>query len=514
MKKSITTIAVKCVEEILQKIEETDFSSIGQATEELFETLKDSTLELVQSVVEEMDEALVTEAKRQRKIDGITVKERNVKRTVLTSIGELTYERTYFSLRDGTKVYLIDHVIGVESYERITKELCADLLNKATDMSLQKAIDTRGTAISRQTLDNRLLAMISPVTEITRLDNTPKEIHIFADEDHVNIRPKKNAVVPLVTVTEGIDTSNEKRHKTISPISFQGYGMRNECFTENVVAAIYERYDMEKVSRTVIHADGGGWIRSLGDLIPESVYVMDGFHLQKYMKKLYSLPGALQYAGVMNKAITENDHEAFTKYSERIKEKQDEKRIKKFKTGPFIRTAIVDYSAIYNIYQIAGKPYPMKEIRDMSESFLLSDVCGEILSDTAASESSELAVKTSEDNNPEDHKMTQEAIKKLKHYYETKELISGEKDISFTCYADRYIYMGGNISDGVLSLTSEVYGDDYDSERHYIFTKEETEKLFSIVTLDEFIELGKEGHCSGLESFLSAHGIRFDTMTI
>ena len=330
MKKSITTIAVKCVEEILQKIEETDFSSIGQATEELFETLKDSTLELVQSVVEEMDEALVTEAKRQRKIDGITVKERNVKRTVLTSIGELTYERTYFSLRDGTKVYLIDHVIGVESYERITKELCADLLNKATDMSLQKAIDTRGTAISRQTLDNRLLAMISPVTDITRLDNTPKEIHIFADEDHVNIRPKKNAVVPIVTVTEGIDTSNEKRHKTISPISFQGYGMRNECFTENVVAAIYERYDMEKVSRTVIHADGGGWIRSLGDLIPESVYVMDGFHLQKYMKKLYSLPGALQYAGVMNKAITENDHEAFTKYSERIKEKQDEKRIKKY----------------------------------------------------------------------------------------------------------------------------------------------------------------------------------------
>ena len=330
MKKSITTIAVKCVEEILQKIKETDFSSIGQATEELFDMLKSTTLALVQSVVEEMDDALVTEAKRQRKIDGITVKERNVKRTVLTSIGELTYERTYFSLRDGTKVYLIDHVIGVESYERITKELCADLLNKATDMSLQKAIDTRGTEISRQTLDNRLLAMISPVTDITRLDNTPKEIHIFADEDHVNIRPKKNAVVPLVTVTEGIDTSNEKRHKTISPISFQGYGMRNECFTENVVAAIYERYDMEKVSRTVIHADGGGWIRSLGDLIPESVYVMDGFHLQKYMKKLYSLPGALQYAGVMNKAITENDHEAFTKYAERIKDKQDEKGPKKY----------------------------------------------------------------------------------------------------------------------------------------------------------------------------------------
>jgi len=62
---------------------------------------------------------------------------------------------------------------------------------------------------------------------------TPKEIHIFADEDHAHLRPKKSAIVPIVTVTEGIDTSNYKRHKTIEPIHFQGYGVNVHTFVKS-----------------------------------------------------------------------------------------------------------------------------------------------------------------------------------------------------------------------------------------------------------------------------------------
>lgn len=45
--------------------------------------------------------------------------------------------------------------------------------------------------------------MKEPVMEMERVKNTPSELHIFADEDHVHLRPKKSAIVPLVTVTEG-----------------------------------------------------------------------------------------------------------------------------------------------------------------------------------------------------------------------------------------------------------------------------------------------------------------------
>lgn len=172
---------------------------------------------------------------------------------------------------------------------------------------MQKAANVAGDLVSRQTVNNKLLSMKEPVMEMERVKNTPSELHIFADEDHVHLRPKKSAIVPLVTVTEGMDTSKEKRHRTINPVHFQGFGMDNEAFVDNVTAAIYERYDMDRVKNVFIHADGGKWIRNLGTLMPNAVFVMDGFHLEKYFKKLFRLKGASCYAGVIKKAVKEND---------------------------------------------------------------------------------------------------------------------------------------------------------------------------------------------------------------
>ena len=89
----------------------------------------------------------------------------------------------------------------------------------------------------------------------------------------------------------------------------------------NVVAAIYEKYDMEKVERVYIHADGGNWIRTLGALMPEAVFVMDGFHLEKYFKKLFRLNAAAPYSGIVRKAVRENNFEAFAGYISSIREK-------------------------------------------------------------------------------------------------------------------------------------------------------------------------------------------------
>lgn len=161
------------------------------------------------------------------------------------------------------------------------------------------------------------------MTEIKRVKDTPPELHIFADEDHVHLRPKKSAFVPLVTVTEGMDVSDKKRHKTINPVHFQGFGMSNEAFIENVTAAIYERYDMDKVKNVFIHADGGNWIKKLGDLMPNAVFVMDGFHLEKYFKKLFRLNGASSYSGVIRKAVMKNDFDSFIRFCASIDEKQD-----------------------------------------------------------------------------------------------------------------------------------------------------------------------------------------------
>ena len=324
MKTIITQITANVVEEILKSIEKNGISDIGKTAESLLSVLKGGALELLSAVIEETDSAVLN-AKKERKLDGITVKQRKVPRTVVTSLGELNYKRTYFKIADGSMAYLTDQLIGIEPFERVTKELCAELVQNTASMSMQKAAMVTGAPVSRQTVNNKVLSMKEVVTEVSRVENTPSELHIFADEDHVHLRPRRSAIVPLVTVTEGIDVSNPKRHKTISPVHFQGYGMDNHTFVDNVVAAIYEKYDMEKVERVYIHADGGSWMKTFGTLMPNAVFVMDGFHLEKYLKKLFRLNGAAPYSGIVRKAIREDNFEAFAGYISSISEKQDEK---------------------------------------------------------------------------------------------------------------------------------------------------------------------------------------------
>ena len=318
----IAQIAEKVVEEILKTVEKNGIAEIGKTAENLLETLKTGALELLSAMIEEVDHA-VLEAKKERRTDGLTVKARNVERTCVTGIGELKYRRTYYKCEDGTMIYLTDHLIGIEPFERVTRELCAKLVGQAASMSMEKAANAEKVSVSRQTVNNKVLAMEETVAEVQRLKNTPPELHLFADEDHVSLRPRGQAIVPLVTVTEGIDQTNEKRHKTIRPLHFQGYGVENDAFVETVVAAMYERYDMDLVKKIYIHADGGNWIRKLGTLLPKSTYIMDGFHVEKHFKAFFRLNGAAPYAGVIRQAIAGNDFEAFARYCSAIRKKQN-----------------------------------------------------------------------------------------------------------------------------------------------------------------------------------------------
>ena len=137
------------------------------------------TLEQAVEKLNELEKAsyAVNHAQSILYVDGDTVAPKNSwkgRGRALAYLGELTYKRTYFRLRDGTYVYLLDHVIGVESYERISKELVADILQAATVKSYQQAIDSTKQEISRQTLHNRLVALEDLVMPVERVEETPE----------------------------------------------------------------------------------------------------------------------------------------------------------------------------------------------------------------------------------------------------------------------------------------------------------------------------------------------------
>ncbi len=82
-------------------------------------------------------------------------------------------------------------------------------------------------------------------------------------------------------------------------------------------------------------------------------------------------------------------------------------------------------------------------------------------------------------------------------------------DCKFTIYNEQYVSLKGTIGDGRLELTSHVYGDEIypDSEEHYAFSQEQTEKLFSLISLEDFIDSCRSGHLLWLSQFLEEHEI-------
>ena len=81
-------------------------------------------------------------------------------------------------------------------------------------------------------------------------------------------------------------------------------------------------------------------------------------------------------------------------------------------------------------------------------------------------------------------------------------------DREFIVYREKNVTLSGRITNGCMHLESCVYGDDYDSEKYYDFTKEDTLKLFSIMTFDDFIASCQEGHLIWMEQFLEDNGIK------
>ena len=319
----IQQIVVSAVEEIIKKLQNAGMNDIGKTIKELQPVVSNTVLSIISSCIEEMDKALVIGAKAMRREDGITIKESHVNRTLTTELGDLKYHRTYFQLHDGTYAYLLDHIIGVEGYERISKELVASILEASTVKSYQQAVNATGRKITRQTVHNRLIALNDLTVDVHRIAETPETVDVFADEDHAHLTPKGSAIVPLVTVTEGINQSDPKRHKTIHPLHIGAYGMQQAAFDENVLAVLTERYDLEKVKQINIHADGGNWIQGLQKVIPQSRLVMDGFHLEKRIKSFLRLEGAKNYAGTIRRLMSQEDgYEKLEKICETIYSKQ------------------------------------------------------------------------------------------------------------------------------------------------------------------------------------------------
>lgn len=109
-----------------------------------------------------------------------------------------------------------------------------------------------------------------------------------------NEKHQKNncLITKLIYVHEGIEKEapKSKRNQLVNPYYFCGtsYGEENTAFWDEVYEYISNHYDLDKVKKIYLNADGGTWIKSGMKRIAGITFVLDEFHLEKYLTKLTS----------------------------------------------------------------------------------------------------------------------------------------------------------------------------------------------------------------------------------
>ncbi len=218
-------------------------------------------------------------------------------RTLITRFGTLNFERTYYKkVNEGGYVYILDELLGIEKYERVEGNLKGDILDKATDVSYQKAAElSTPVSITRETVKK----IIRENGAIDNLELEVKEkrkvdtIYIEADEDHVPLQNGKNKEMKLIYVYDEKTKINKGRTKLENTRYFTGEMDPEDLWTE-VATYLDEAYNLDTVKNIYIAGDGARWIKTGTEIIKDSKYVLDHYHLSKYIKIITAHLGSLE----------------------------------------------------------------------------------------------------------------------------------------------------------------------------------------------------------------------------
>lgn len=338
----IQQIAVNLVEKITKKVFGAKLSDIDALASDLLEDCKAATCDILEAAVKKLNES-IREDKATRKELGLVLKEKNRNRSVLTELGTLNLPRDYyFDKTCGQYVFPLDTVLVLHKYERISGNVSAKLVAEAADVSYAKSAQiVTGGAVSRQSVRNG-------IRRLTALENEPdwsgkkevKELHVYADEDHVHLQKankeagKKGKIVPLVTVTEGTE-GNGKRRKTICPMHFVDENFDGKALWSTVTGYIQKAYAVDSIDKIYVHADGGQWIRNGLKEFAQAEHVIDGFHLEKYLRRISTRFPRKNLRSRFSKAFEQNDRKKADQmlhelYAEADGDKKQTKAVKEF----------------------------------------------------------------------------------------------------------------------------------------------------------------------------------------
>lgn len=338
---------------IFEKLE-TEFmkdpTKVAENIKDLKEELCKLGVRIIQEWFEDLDQLLQDSVVRKNHY----YVEQHSDKTLISSLGEVRFKKTLFTSKEtGKSVYLLDQVMGMDKRERFTEDAVENILEEAVQSSYRRGGDAASVSstVSKQTVMKKIHALQFPKEETKGLEKKVVDyLYIEADEDHISLQFqdkkgdleanengwKNNCLISkVVYVHEGLEPENiidigtekerkTKRWKLIHPHYFcrTSGSQKNEDFWEEIFQWISAHYDLFKVKKIYLNADGGGWIQAGPKRIAGITYVLDEFHLRKYITRLTShMKDSIEDAQKeLYDAIRTDKQEEFIKITERLKD--------------------------------------------------------------------------------------------------------------------------------------------------------------------------------------------------
>jgi len=300
----ISSIYEKELENLIR--ERRDISQFILATKK---TLDEVGATLVAEALETIDEAYRNSKDRKR---NWTVKEKAAKKTLATIFGEVRYKRTYYkNKKTGEYSYLSDEAVGIKAHDKMDASLKARLIEEAVFMPYSRSAKEAVEAV-----DLTSQTVMNSIRELGSVDNAAvgvkqekravKILYIEADEDHVSLQAGGYVEPKLVYVHEGREKNSRNRWKLKNARYFSGVYTNSDELWVEVLDYIDKAYDMDSIEKIYLSGDGAAWIKNGLSWIEGSIYVIDRYHLSKYVTQAtahmsYTTPIMWEYINMGDK---------------------------------------------------------------------------------------------------------------------------------------------------------------------------------------------------------------------
>jgi len=252
-------------------------------TKDLKQVLDNAGKKAVAEVIEQVDEILFQNNKRKKEYE---VKEK-VTKHLMIEFGNIDFKVRYYQNKQTKEyIHLATVKLGIEKYSRIDTGVESKIIELSNDLSYSKAgmKVVMGEKLSKTTVMKKVRKQELKVIVQKEEKIKKKILYIEADEDHVSTIGDKISMPKLIYVHEGRLTIGKRN--ILKNVYYVGcLGKNSEEVWLEVAEHIANVYDSECLEVVYLSGDGAGWIKEGLNWIEKSKFVLDKYHLLKYINK-------------------------------------------------------------------------------------------------------------------------------------------------------------------------------------------------------------------------------------